>query len=45
MTIAVWGLSFKPRTDDMREAPSVVIINNLLRAGARVKAHDPVALR
>ena len=44
MTIAVWGLSFKPRTDDMREAPSVVIINNLLRAGARVKAHDPVAL-
>lgn len=43
MTIAVWGLSFKPRTDDMREAPSVVIINNLLRAGAAVKAHDPVA--
>lgn len=43
ITIAVWGLSFKPRTDDMREAPSVVIINNLLRAGAVVKAHDPVA--
>ncbi len=43
-TIAVWGLSFKPRTDDMREAPSVVIINNLLRAGARVTAHDPIAL-
>jgi len=43
-TIAVWGLSFKPRTDDMREAPSVVIINNLLRAGAEVKAHDPVAM-
>jgi UDPglucose 6-dehydrogenase len=42
-TIAVWGLSFKPKTDDMREAPSVVIINSLLRAGARVKAHDPVA--
>jgi len=42
-TIAVWGLSFKPRTDDMREAPSVVIINNLLRAGADIKAHDPVA--
>jgi len=42
-TIAVWGLSFKPRTDDMREAPSVVVINNLLRAGATVKAHDPVA--
>ncbi|HEX9021826.1 MAG TPA: UDP-glucose/GDP-mannose dehydrogenase family protein [Nitrospirota bacterium] len=43
-TIAVWGLSFKPKTDDMREAPSVVIINNLLRAGAAVKAHDPVAM-
>ena len=43
-TIAVWGLSFKPNTDDMREAPSVVIINNLLRAGAVVKAHDPVAI-
>ncbi len=42
-TIAVWGLSFKPRTDDMREAPSVVIVNNLLRAGAAVRAHDPVA--
>jgi UDPglucose 6-dehydrogenase len=42
-TIAVWGLSFKPRTDDMREAPSVVVINNLLRAGAAVRAHDPVA--
>ncbi len=42
--IAVWGLSFKPRTDDMREAPSVVVINHLLRAGAVVKAHDPVAM-
>lgn len=43
-TIAIWGLSFKPRTDDMREAPSVVIINNLLRAGAEVRASDPVAM-
>jgi UDPglucose 6-dehydrogenase len=43
-TIAIWGLSFKPRTDDMREAPSVVIISNLLRAGAEVNAHDPVAM-
>jgi UDPglucose 6-dehydrogenase len=43
-TIAVWGLSFKPKTDDMREAPSVIIINNLLKAGATVNAHDPVAM-
>jgi len=44
-TIAVWGLSFKPKTDDMREAPSVVIIENLLRAGAAVNVHDPVAMQ
>ncbi len=42
--LAVWGLSFKPRTDDMREAPSVVLINSLLEAGASVAAHDPVAM-
>ena len=43
-TIAVWGLSFKPRTDDIREAPSLVLINSLLEAGAVVKASDPVAI-
>ena len=42
--ITVWGLSFKPRTDDMREAPSVVIINRLLEMGAQVRAHDPEAI-
>jgi UDPglucose 6-dehydrogenase len=43
-TIAIWGLSFKPRTDDMREAPSVVIIKRLLECGASIHAHDPEAL-
>lgn len=43
--IAVWGLSFKPQTDDMREAPSVVIIKKLLEAGAKVRAYDPVAMK
>ena len=43
-TIAFWGLSFKPNTDDMREAPSVVIANLLLQAGASVRAYDPVAI-
>jgi UDPglucose 6-dehydrogenase len=42
--IACWGLSFKPRTDDMREAPSLTIIERLLAAGATVRAHDPEAL-
>jgi UDPglucose 6-dehydrogenase len=42
-TVAVWGLSFKPNTDDMREAPSRTLIDLLLGAGARVQAYDPVA--
>jgi UDPglucose 6-dehydrogenase len=42
-TVAVWGLSFKPRTDDMREAPAVPMINGLLERGARVRAFDPEA--
>ena len=42
--IAVWGLSFKPNTDDMREAPSLTLIEALLEAGASVVAHDPVAV-
>ena len=42
--IVLWGLSFKPQTDDLRDAPSLVIMNALLEAGARVRAHDPIAL-
>jgi len=43
LTIAMWGLSFKPNTDDMREAPSLDLIASALAAGARVRAHDPEA--
>ena len=43
--VAVWGLSFKPKTDDMREAPSVTLIEALLAAGASVQAYDPEAMR
>jgi len=43
LTFAVWGLAFKPRTDDMRDAPSITVIEELLKAGARVQAFDPEA--
>ncbi len=43
-TIAVWGLAFKPKTDDMREAPAIPIIRTLLEKGAKVQAHDPEAM-
>ena len=43
-TIGVWGLAFKPRTDDIREAPAMILIDTLLKAGATVKIHDPEAL-
>jgi UDPglucose 6-dehydrogenase len=42
--IGVWGLSFKPKTDDIREASSIILIEKLLKAGARVKAYDPAAI-
>ena len=44
LTLGVWGLSFKPGTDDMREAPSIIFIENAIKQGACIKAYDPVAM-
>ena len=43
-TIAIWGLAFKPNTDDMRDAPSRVLIADLVKKGARIQAYDPVCI-
>lgn len=44
VTVAIWGLAFKPETDDIRESSAIYIVNSLLEAGANVRAHDPIAI-